>query len=61
MTALVRVLMPDDLRITDVHVVGGYAINLAFSDGHDRGIYPWTYLRLLSDAEADPDGRRNEP
>lgn len=36
------------LTITDVRSVGLYAINLVFSDGHDRGIYPWSYLRELS-------------
>lgn len=25
----------------------GYGLNLAFSDGHDRGIYPWPYLATL--------------
>jgi DUF971 family protein len=46
---------PDDLRITDVQMVGAYAVNLAFSDGDDRGIYPWPYLRALSGL-GDEDG-----
>jgi DUF971 family protein len=25
----------------------GYGVQLAFSDGHARGIYPWRYLELL--------------
>lgn len=25
----------------------GYGLQMAFSDGHDRGIYPWIYLRDL--------------
>src|SRR3954453_2557310 len=25
----------------------GYGIQMVFSDGHDRGIYPWGYLREL--------------
>jgi DUF971 family protein len=33
-----------DLTITAVDPVGNYAIRLAFSDGHDRGIFPWPYL-----------------
>jgi DUF971 family protein len=33
-----------DLTITAVEPIGNYAVRLAFSDGHDRGIYPWTYL-----------------
>jgi DUF971 family protein len=28
----------------------GYGLQLVFSDGHDRGIYPWAYLaQLVSD------------
>ena len=37
-----------DLTITAVASVGRYAVNLAFSDGHARGIYPWAYLRELA-------------
>jgi DUF971 family protein len=36
------------LRITEIHPVGAYGVQLVFSDGHDRGIYPWTYLRELT-------------
>ena len=28
----------------------GYGLNIAFSDGHDRGIYPENYLSGLADA-----------
>ena len=41
-----------DLTIRDVRAVGAYAINLAFSDGHDRGIYPWVFLRELGEKSA---------
>lgn len=36
-----------DLAIVEIRPVGAYAIQLVFSDGHDRGIYPWRYLREL--------------
>jgi DUF971 family protein len=36
--------------IAEVRLVGDHALNIAFSDGHDRGIYPWSYLRELSQA-----------
>jgi DUF971 family protein len=36
------------VRIATVTPVAAYAINIAFSDGHDRGIFPWGYLRQLS-------------
>ncbi|MGJ7518756.1 DUF971 domain-containing protein [Pseudomonas baetica] len=26
----------------------GYGVQLVFSDGHERGIYPWTYLSGLT-------------
>ncbi|MFT7772223.1 DUF971 domain-containing protein [Roseateles sp.] len=39
---------PADL--VDAVPVGSYAINLVFSDGHDRGIYPWDWLHELSAA-----------
>nr|WP_234825174.1 gamma-butyrobetaine hydroxylase-like domain-containing protein [Cupriavidus necator] len=25
----------------------GYGVQIVFSDGHDRGIYPWRYLQAL--------------
>jgi DUF971 family protein len=34
--------------IVEVRLVGDHALNIAFSDGHDRGIYPWSYLRELA-------------
>ena len=45
---------PADLTIAAMAPVGHYAINLAFSDGHARGIYPWAYLRELA-GRLDPD------
>lgn len=37
-----------DLTTQKVELVGGIALNLAFSDGEDRGIYPWRFLRELA-------------
>jgi DUF971 family protein len=36
------------LRVTEILAVGAYGVQLIFSDGHDRGIYPWIYLRDLT-------------
>ena len=33
----------------DIEPQGHYAIKLIFSDGHDSGIYSWSYLRELGD------------
>jgi DUF971 family protein len=42
---------PDDITIVAVRPVGHYAVNLVFSDGHDRGIYPWRYLKEIAAEE----------
>ncbi len=36
------------LRITALQPVGNHAVNVQFSDGHDRAIFPFPYLRELS-------------
>jgi DUF971 family protein len=33
-----------DVEITKIEPVGSYAVQLAFSDGHDTGIYSWDLL-----------------
>lgn len=48
----VELNLPAGLRVDAVEPVGSYALRLFFSDGHDRGIYPWAYLRELSVARA---------
>jgi DUF971 family protein len=37
-----------DVELVDVRPIGDHAVQLCFSDGHDRGIYPWPYLRELA-------------
>jgi prepilin-type processing-associated H-X9-DG protein len=39
-----------DIAVAAVEAIGGYAVNIAFSDGHARGIYPWSLLRALAAA-----------
>ena len=45
-----EILSPAETRpldITSMRPVGNYAYNIAFSDGHDTGIYPLEMLREL--------------
>ncbi|WP_044552182.1 gamma-butyrobetaine hydroxylase-like domain-containing protein [Mesorhizobium japonicum] len=42
----------ETVTVTSAEAIGSYAIRLVFSDGHDRGIYPWSYLREIADSEA---------
>ncbi|TQG11465.1 gamma-butyrobetaine hydroxylase-like domain-containing protein [Pseudomonas aeruginosa] len=32
------------VRLRDIRLQG-YGVQLVFDDGHERGIYPWSYLR----------------
>jgi DUF971 family protein len=42
-----------EVSITTLEPVGHYAVQPTFSDGHDSGIFSWSYLyRLGSDASA---------
>ncbi|MGI8467546.1 MAG: DUF971 domain-containing protein [Pyrinomonadaceae bacterium] len=39
----------DDLSFSSIAVVGRYALNFNFSDGHDTGIYSFKYLREIAE------------
>jgi DUF971 family protein len=48
-----RVLKPETISeettIVDLSIVGRYALNFRWSDGHETGIYSFRYLRELSE------------
>jgi len=50
-----RTLRPEaisnEVVIDDVSVVGRYALNFRWSDGHETGIYSFQYLRDLCELE----------
>ena len=37
--------VPEDLTITDMHLVGNYGLGMHFSDGHTTGIYRLRQLK----------------
>jgi DUF971 family protein len=41
-----------DVGITDLKAVGHYAVQPVFSDGHDTGIFSWSYLHHLGSDQA---------
>ena len=51
-----RVLKPEtiseELTISDLSIVGRYALNFRWSDGHETGIYSFRYLRELCDSKS---------
>ena len=52
------------LTATEAELVGNYAIRIRFSDGHDTGLYSWTYLREIDPqrehADASPTSEAEE-
>lgn len=36
-----------DVAIADILPIGHYAIRIVFDDGHDTGLFTWTYLAEL--------------
>jgi len=41
--------------IVGIEPIGGYAAHVVFADGHDRGIFPWSYLRSIAAEAAGPE------
>lgn len=40
-----------NVGIAGVDAVGNYAIRIRFDDGHDTGIFSWTYLREMGERQ----------
>ncbi|MCR9088282.1 MAG: DUF971 domain-containing protein [Rhodobacteraceae bacterium] len=45
--------VPLDLSITRIWSIGNYALGIAFSDGHDTGIYTFKALRAMTGVELE--------
>lgn len=41
--------IPEGISFKHTSIVGRYALNFHFSDGHDTGIFSFAFLRKLSD------------
>ncbi len=39
------------VTVIDARPVGAYAVRFVYDDGHDTGLYTWTLLRELGDAQ----------
>ena len=42
--------VPRDVKIRELHPVGNYGVSVAWTDGHDSGIYTFEHLRELSES-----------
>ncbi len=43
-------LTPTAFQLREVRTVGGYAIQPVWADGHSSGIYPFAYLKKVTEA-----------
>lgn len=41
-----------DVWITDIVPMGTYGAQFVFSDGHEQGIFPWTFLKSIDSVSA---------
>lgn len=53
--------VPQDIRASEVSLVGNYAIKIRFSDGHDTGIYTYQYLLQLCSCDRCAAARARPP
>ncbi|HEX8068317.1 MAG TPA: DUF971 domain-containing protein [Pyrinomonadaceae bacterium] len=52
--------VPDALHIEGVELVGRYALNFRWSDGHQTGIYSFRFLRELCEQEQEAGSQESE-
>ena len=43
---------PEMYKIKNIEIVGGYAIQITWKDGHDTGIYSWAYIKKLGENQS---------
>ncbi|OGI19464.1 MAG: hypothetical protein A3B68_04005 [Candidatus Melainabacteria bacterium RIFCSPHIGHO2_02_FULL_34_12] len=39
--------IPEDINLTNIEIVGNYALSFTWTDNHSTGIYSYDYLRSL--------------
>jgi len=55
------VVTPQMYKIKNIEVVGGYAIQITWQDGHNTGIYSWDYLKQLANGENKNENQNYDP
>ncbi len=53
--------IPADIRIHKADYVGNYALRIQWSDGHDTGLYAFSYLRDLLELALEQGGDERGP
>jgi DUF971 family protein len=47
------IITPEMFEIKNIEIVGDYAIQITWKDGHNTGIYSWEYLLKLDNDQDD--------
>lgn len=47
------IMTPEMYKIKSIDVVGDYAIQIGWKDGHNTGIYSWDYLKILEQGQSN--------
>jgi len=48
---------PASFRLRSYQIIGGYAFQPTWEDGHNTGLYPFSYLKRLEEAVAGENSR----
>ena len=46
-------LVTDSDEIERIELMGSTGIQIVFADGHDKGVFPWGYLRAIADGRVE--------
>ena len=44
----------ESITVVDAELHGNWALSVRWSDGHDTGMFAWSYLRALAEPDTEP-------
>lgn len=56
-----KVVTPEMYQVKNLEVVGDYAIQVTWKDGHNTGIYSWDYIKQLEEGMDENKSQDYEP
>jgi DUF971 family protein len=45
-------LITDSGKIEKIQLMGSTGLQIVFADGHDRGVFPWSYIHAIANGNA---------
>ena len=55
------VVTPEMYQVKNIEVVGDYAIQITWKDGHNTGIYSWDYIKQLEEGMDENKNQNYKP